>query len=290
MTTGFKEAEARASGSQFTGGVWEPSFRVLQRGRGTCLGITQLVEVAKDVEDIASKRPRHVPRDHLSMNSSRNRTVAASKRPRHVPRDHAFAGSIPRAPVRGFKEAEARASGSPCGSTCRRILCDASKRPRHVPRDHEFAAHFSISDFVASKRPRHVPRDHLEDRHEKLLAEIASKRPRHVPRDHDAPTTTTGVAALASKRPRHVPRDHSSEISQGNPDARFKEAEARASGSLDGFRVPARRPERFKEAEARASGSPERLSKYPCRRSSFKEAEARASGSLAGVLDQRAVR
>ena len=111
---GFKEAEARASesrreapdaGTHNRAASKRPRhvprnhenprfylsrFTSLQRGRGTCLGITSGQAPHTSPNGLASKRPRHVPRNHkTSIHYMLTRDTVASKRPRHVPRNHA---------------------------------------------------------------------------------------------------------------------------------------------------------------------------------------------------------
>ena len=77
-----------------------------------------------------------------------------------------------------------------------------------------------------------------------------------------------------------MPRDHVSSRAVGRRfRAGFKEAEARASGSLERPFTVRIRQTSFKEAEARASGSQSRCTFPASSKTRFKEAEARASGS-----------
>ena len=231
----------------------------------------------------ASKRPRHVPRDHARFRGNRKGGRRASKRPRHVPRDHIEGSRIPRewsgrlqrgrgtclgiTSIRAsavkasscFKEAEARASGSPTQEVSSGRTRDASKRPRHVPRDHSGLGSvpgsgkggFKEAEARASGSRRRSNERRASPRQGFKEAEARASGSRE--RRAESWRAERG----ASKRPRHVPRDHGAEnVYRGNALHGFKEAEARASGSQGLLDEIMTENAGFKEAEARASGSP----------------------------------
>ena len=182
----------------------------LQRGRGTCLGITIRPGCRCQKAGLASKRPRHVPRDHSATFMNLPFWPAASKRPRHVPRDHEIGRANPGKRKSGFKEAEARASGSRDfqGCACQAVgrFKEAEARASGSPRSGLFLEPTYLGFKEAEARASGSRRVHGDDGRNR----VASKRPRHVPRDHMNSNFGVRLTFTASKRPRHVPRDHPS--------------------------------------------------------------------------------
>ena len=210
-------------------GAWPTKPARLQRGRGTCLGITVHEHGARLGRRQASKRPRHVPRNHYLRIPYAVAQGEMLQRGRGTCLGITLFFFLSHSRISpGFKEAEARASESHCLFCHLAEQCNASKRPRHVPRNHADSEGPSVlhrglqrgrgtclgittvlpapgeRKAIASKRPRHVPRNHDAREPLALQRQAASKRPRHVPRNHFCDGGKHGRPDEASKRPRQA--------------------------------------------------------------------------------------
>ena len=207
----------------------------LQRGRGTCLGITRALVDAVNEENGPSKRPRHVPRNHQNISSWFSRADCASKRPRHVPRNHPRNGIPPSDSYNRFKEAEARASESPKRFyfllvSSERSFKEAEARASESPPRMRYRFNPKISFKEAEARASESPR---RDRiHKFIITQLQRGRGTCLgitydfriwngyewsgfkeaeARASESPSfwsRSRTKANGASKRPRHVPRNH----------------------------------------------------------------------------------